>query len=510
MTHPFVFARTTPNHPAVIIAESGATLSYAELEARANRTAHLLRSLGLQRGDVVAAVLENGLDMFDIAWATQRAGLYITAISTRLTAEEADYIVRDSGAKAFLTSAQAGPVADELGALLGDLHLLMANGARGPYRSWEEAAAPFPATPIPDESAGELMLYSSGTTGRPKGVKRALSDGGILPMPAMGALLTHVYGANQSSVYLCPAPLYHAAPLGWTMLCHRVGMTVVVLEKFDPEAVLAAIERYGVTHGQFVPTHFIRLLKLAEAERAAHDVSSLKAVVHAAAPCPVPVKEAMMDWWGPILHEYYAATEGNGFTAIGPDDWRRKPGSVGKAMGCEIHACDEEGDPLPAGQTGQIFFAGGPRFEYHNDPAKTAESTNKHGWTSLGDVGHIDEEGFLFLTDRKSFMIITGGVNVYPQEIENLLVTHPKVMDVAVIGAPDEDLGEKVVAVIQPMDAADAGPALADELRAYCREHLSGVKTPRQFDFIDELPRHPTGKLYKRLLRDRYWAKTDS
>jgi acyl-CoA synthetase (AMP-forming)/AMP-acid ligase II len=507
MTHPTVFAQTMPDKAAVIMAESGVVVTYAELEARSNRTAHLLRSLGLKRGDCVAAMLDNGPEMFDLAWAAQRAGLHFTAISTRLTPGEADYIVRDSGAGAFFASPRIGPVVDELASGLGDLPLFMSAPAHPPFAAWEEAMAAFPDTPIADQSPGELMLYSSGTTGRPKGVRRALSDGGILDLPVMVKLLTDVYGATAESVYLCPAPLYHAAPLGWTMMCHRLGMTVVVMEKFDAEAVLRFVEKYGVTHGQFVPTHFTRMLKLPEEVRGRYDLSSLAAVVHAAAPCPIPVKEAMMEWWGPILHEYYAATEGNGFTAIGPEEWMRKKGSVGRAMGCQIHACDEAGDPLPANRTGKIFFAGGARFEYHNDPAKTAETFNKHGWSTLGDVGHLDEDGYVFLTDRATFMIISGGVNVYPQEIENLLVTHPAVMDVAVIGAPDEEMGEKVVAVVQPLDPGAAGPELAEELRAFCRASLSGVKVPRQFDFTDELPRHPTGKLYKRLLRDRYWGK---
>jgi len=507
MTHPTIFARTTPEKPAVVMAESGSVLTYAELEARSNRTAHLLRSLGLHRGDCVAAMLDNCTEMFELAWATHRAGLYFTAISTRLTKVEADYILRDCGAKAFFVSPRIGTVTDELAAGLSDLALFMSAPARPPFRSWEEACASLPETPIADESAGDVMLYSSGTTGRPKGVRRALSDDSILVPPAMVGLLTDAYGATQESIYLCPAPLYHAAPLGWSMMCHRLGMTVLVMEKFDAETVLRLIEQYRVTHGQFVPTHFTRMLKLPAETRNRHDVSSLKTVFHAAAPCPIPVKEAMMEWWGPILHEYYAGTEGNGFTSIGPAEWMLKKGSVGRAMGCDIYVCDDQGDPLPANSTGRIFFSGGAGFAYYNDPVKTAETFNKHGWSTLGDVGHLDEDGYVFLTDRATFMIISGGVNIYPQEIENLLVTHPKVMDVAVIGAPDEEMGEKVVAIIQPVDIADSGPELAEELRVFCRASLSGVKVPRQFDFTEELPRHPTGKLYKRLLRDRYWGK---
>ncbi|MFM5894539.1 MAG: AMP-binding protein, partial [Novosphingobium sp.] len=315
------------------------------------------------------------------------------------------------------------------------------------------------------------------------------------------------YGLSDRTVYLSPAPLYHAAPLRWSMTVHKIGGTVVVMEKFDPEAALAAIEKYKVTDSQFVPTHFVRMLKLPEEVRAKYDVSSLKCAIHAAAPCPVPIKQAMIEWWGPVLYEYYAGTEGNGSTFITSHEWLDHPGSVGKALSGILHVCDEDGDEVPRGTEGQIFFEpteGMTPFEYHNDPAKTADSKNKHGWSSLGDVGYQDADGYLFLTDRKSFMIISGGVNIYPQEIENLLVLHPKVADAAVIGAPDPDMGEKVVAVVQPMDMVDAGPAFAEELTAYLAPQLSRVKMPRQIDFREQLPRELTGKLYKRLLRDEY------
>ncbi|WP_145204546.1 acyl-CoA synthetase [Sphingobium sp. B2] len=507
MSHPFIFARTTPDKPAVILTPSMRQISYRELEESANRTAHLFRSLGLQRGDNVAVVLENCLEIFSIASAADRAGLYITTISTHLTAEETEYIIRDSETKLVFTSPQAGTVVEQIAARLQDLPLYMTRDAKVPFRDWSAEAAQFPATPIADEAAGGYMLYSSGTTGRPKGIKRPLPDTGIMTQPMIAPLLTQVYGADQDTVYLNPAPLYHASPLGWTMMVHRVGGTVIVMEKFDAAEALKAIEQFKVTIAQFVPTHFNRLLRLPDDVRARYDVSSLKCVFHAASPCPVPVKEAMLDWWGPIIHEFYAGTEGNGITAITPHEWREKKGSVGRALGCQIFACGEDGEPVASGEEGLIYFAGGSTFEYHNDPAKTMESRNHHGWSTLGDVGRIDEDGFLFLTDRKSFMIISGGVNIYPQEIESLLVTHPRVKDVAVIGAPDQDMGEKVVAVVEPADPDDAGEELAEELRLFCRQHLSGVKVPRKFDFIDVLPRLPTGKLSKRDLRERYWTK---
>jgi acyl-CoA synthetase (AMP-forming)/AMP-acid ligase II len=314
------------------------------------------------------------------------------------------------------------------------------------------------------------------------------------------------FGFAADTVYLSPAPLYHAAPLRWSLTVHRLGGTVVCMEKFDPEFALHLIERHRVTESQWVPTHFVRMLKLDETVRHRYDLSSLRCAVHAAAPCPVPVKRAMIDWWGPILREYYAGTEGNGFTFISSPEWLQRPGSVGRALLGVIRVCDEQGDEVPRGTEGQVFFEGASTFAYHNDPDKTRDATNKHGWTSLGDVGWQDDDGYLFLTDRKSFMIISGGVNIYPQEIENLLVTHPKVADVAVIGAPDADMGERVVAVVQPVDIDQAGPALADELLQWLAPQLSRVKIPRQIDFRADLPREPTGKLFKRLLRDEYKA----
>ena len=507
--HPKTHAQTNPDRPAYVMAGTGEAVTYRQLDERSNQGAHLLRQLGLKVGDVIALFMDNSPRYFEIAWAAQRSGLYYTCISSKLTASEVEYVVKDCGAQVFITSASMGEVADQMPPLIPGVKLYMTGGARGPYEDFEAAREPMPTTPIADETAGSDMLYSSGTTGRPKGVKPALSGD---PIDAPGPLLMMamgLFGFTGDSVYLSPAPLYHAAPLRWCMVVQRLGGTVIVMERFDPEQALALIEQHRCDVGQFVPTHFVRMLKLPEAVRAKYDVSSMRSAVHAAAPCPVPVKEAMMGWWGPVIYEYYAGTEGNGFCFIGPDDWMSHKGSVGRAMLGELRICDEAGDPLPARAEGTVYFANGPAVNYHNAPEKTAESYNKHGWTTLGDVGWMDEEGFLYLTDRKSFMIISGGVNIYPQEIENLLVGHPKVADAAVVGAPDEEMGEKVVAVIQPMEWANAGPELAEELAAFTRAHLSHVKAPRLIDFMEELPRHPTGKLYKRLIRDAYWGKTD-
>jgi long-chain acyl-CoA synthetase len=510
--HPSHHAKTHPDKPAWIMAASGETVTYGQLEARSNQGAHLFRSLGLVAGDGVALFMDNSPRYYELLWAAQRSGLRFTCVSSKLTAGEVEYIVGDSEAKVLIVSAGVAAVAQEVAPLVQGVTLFMVDGVRPPYQSFEVARAAMPETPIADETAGGAMLYSSGTTGRPKGVRRGgWQESGAFDAPnGLAVMGQAMYGWTADSVYLSPAPLYHAAPLGWSMALLSTGGTVILMEKFEPEAALAYIEKYKVTTAQWVPTHFVRMLKLPAETRAKYDLSSLKSVFHAAAPCPVPVKQAMIDWWGPIINEYYAGTEGNGFTAINSEEWLTKKGSVGRAIMGEVKICDEAGDPVPPRTEGTVYFAGGGEFEYHNDPAKTAESRNKHGWTTLGDVGWLDEDGYLFLTDRKSFMIISGGVNIYPQEIENLLVTHPKVADVAVVGAPHEEMGEQVVAVIQPVDWAEAGDALAAELSAFARANLSHVKAPRRIDFMAELPRHPTGKLYKRLIRDAYWGKKDS
>jgi long-chain acyl-CoA synthetase len=505
--HPCVYARATPDKPAYIMASSGHVVTYRELDERSNRGAQLFRSLGLQVGDGVAIMAENHPQYLEVVWAAQRSGLVYTAISSRLTASEAEYIVKDSGTKALIVTHALSAVALDLAPRLAGVTLLSLDGELGPYAAFDAARDAFPPTPVAHETPGGAMLYSSGTTGQPKGVKRPLPGGSLVEHEGLTGMARELYGMDETTVYLSPAPLYHAAPLNWSMNINRLGGTAIIMEKFDAEQCLALIQRYAVTHAQFVPTHFVRMLKLPADVRAAYDHSSLRSVFHAAAPCPVPVKEQMMAWWGPIIHEYYAGTEGNGMTVIGPEDWLAHKGSVGRARASEVKICDDDGEPLPPRTEGLVYFAGGGQFDYHNAPGKVADSTNRHGWTTLGDVGWVDEEGYLYLTDRKSFMIISGGVNIYPQEIENLLITHPKVADAAVVGAPDLEMGERVVAVIQPLAWGDAGDELRAELTAFCRANLSGVKLPRQIDFMEELPRHPTGKLYKRLIRDAYWEK---
>jgi long-chain acyl-CoA synthetase len=505
--YPGEHARHMPEKPAYVMAGSGEVVTYGQLDARSNRCARLFRSLGLQPGDGIAFCLENHPRFLEIAWAAQRSGLYYTPISSRLTAGEIAYVVNDCGARVFLTSAhKAGEAAGLLEHIPRAPARLVLDGGADGYASYEDSLRSQPAEPLPDEREGQDMLYSSGTTGRPKGVRFPLSGQPAGTPPPLLQLMSHLYATGPDSVYLSPAPLYHAAPMRFCMALHRLGATAVIMEKFEPREALRLIERHRVTHSQWVPTMFVRMLKLPEEERARHDLSSLRVAVHAAAPCPIPVKEQMIAWWGPILHEYYAGTEGNGFTAIDSADWLSHRGSVGRALLGEVHIVGPEGRELPAGEIGTVYFAGGASFEYHNDPSKTAASHNEKGWSTLGDIGYVDVEGYLYLTDRQANMIISGGVNIYPQEAENVLVTHPKVADVAVFGVPNPDLGEEVKAVVQPLDMSAAGPDLERELLEFCRGQLARYKCPRSIDFEAELPRHPTGKLYKRLLKDRYWG----
>ena len=510
--HPTAIARNAPDKLAVIMAESGEKLTFGELDARSNQGAQLFRSLGMTVGEGIAIFMENNLRYLELCWAAQRAGLYFTCVSSRLTAGEIEYIVKDCGAKALIAGSTLARTALEVAPLIPGVRLFMVGEAVAPYQGYEAAIAEMPSTPVADETAGAAMLYSSGTTGRPKGVRQPLSGQPIdAPNPLLG-LVTMLYGIDASSIYLTPAPLYHAAPLHYSMTAQRLGATVVVMEHFDAEAALRTIERYNVTASQWVPTMFVRMLKMPEETRLKYDVSSLKCAIHAAAPCPIEVKRKMIEWWGPVLHEYYAGTEGNGMCYVSSEEWLKRPGTVGKSLLSPVHICDEQGNELSVGEEGIIYFASAAQFSYHNDAKKTAESRHPQHpeWSTLGDIGKLDADGYLYLTDRKAFMIISGGVNIYPQEAENILINHPKVADVAVIGVPNEDFGEEVKAVVQPLDWADAGPQLADELIGWCRERLSPIKCPRSIDFDPELPRHPTGKLYKRLIRDRYWGNRES
>ena len=458
----------------------------------------------------MAFCLENHPRLLEVAWGCHYAGLRYTAASSRLTSDELAYVLDDCDAQAFITSRYKADQAAELVGPTDHLKLrLMLDGVIDGYESYEPAVASQPIEPLPDRREGGDMLYSSGTTGRPKGVKQPIEPLPLGEAPALVPLLSFLFGFTPESVYLSPAPMYHAAPLRFSMSLQRLGSTVVIMEHFDAEAALVAIERYHVTDSQWVPTMFVRMLKLDAATRARYDVSSLRSAVHAAAPCPVEVKRQMIEWWGPILHEYYAGTEGNGFVYCTSEQWLAHPGTVGTAITGIVHVVGEDGHDCPAGEQGSVYFEGGASFEYHKDAAKTESTRNERGWTTLGDVGYLDADNFLYLTDRKAHMIISGGVNVYPQEAENVLIGHPQVVDVAVFGIPHDEYGEEVKAVVQPvtMPAAPSdADALARDLIAYCRTYLSDIKCPRSIDFREELPRHPTGKLYTRLLKDEYWV----
>ncbi len=511
--YPGAHAAERPEHPAIIMAGSGEIITYAQLDEEANRLSHVFHDMGLRPGDHIAFCLENHPRFLPICWGAQYAGLIYTAVSSRLTTDEMEYIIGNCEARAFITSPYKASQAAELRDRMPGVGLrLMVDDPIDGYDSYDDTVAAASAEPLPDRVAGTDMLYSSGTTGRPKGVS---TNAPSVPLEAAGngvSVLAPLFAMSSDTVYLSPAPLYHAAPLRFCMGIHILGGTVVVMEHFDAENYLRLVQEYRITQTQVVPTMFVRMLKLPEQVRRRYDVSSIVAVIHAAAPCPVDVKRRMIDWWGPVLHEYYAGTEANGFVYCNSEQWLAHPGTVGQAVLGVIHIVDDEGNEVPVGQEGTVYFDGAGTFEYHGDPEKTAESRLANGWSTLGDVGRVDEDGFLHLTDRKAYMIISGGVNIYPQEAENILTMHPEVVDVAVIGVPNEDFGEEVKAVVQPvaMPADDeAAGRLERELIAYCREQLADVKCPRTVDFRDELPRHPTGKLYKRLLKDEYWAKSN-
>ena len=502
--HPSELSSKFPSKIALAMAETGETLTFKEWDDLSMRASQLFRSLGLERGDHVAILMENDISFLPICFGAKRSGLFFTAISYRLQEEEVEYIVSDCQAKVFVTSINQTSVVEKLN-LANCEKKLMVGGTIPGFESWENLISKQPAEKIEDESNGMQMLYSSGTTGMPKGVLRPLPDGPYDSGAEGPNLIAALYGVTDQSIYLTPAPLYHSAPLTFTMAMMSMGTGCVVMKQFDPEKALATIEKYSVTHSQWVPTMFVRMLKLDERVRSKYNLSSLECAIHAAAPCPIPIKQQMIDWWGPCINEYYAGTEGNGFVAISSEQWLSHKGSVGQPLTAQLHIVDEDGNEVGVGESGTVYFEGGGEFEYFNDKEKTSDSRHAKGWSTLGDIGYLDEEGYLYLTDRKSFMIISGGVNIYPQETENLLVTHPRVMDVAVFGVPNEEFGEEVKAVIQPVNWDDVGDELANELIDFCRDNISHIKCPKSIDFEKELPRHPTGKLYKRILKDKYW-----
>ena len=507
--YPGKWAEVTPHKEALIDSGSGAAISHRQLDDCSNQLAQLLWDRGLRRGDHIALFMENDLRFFVAVWAALRSGLYLTPVNRYLTAEEAAYILNDCGAKALVSSARLAEAAEALPGLAPECGTWLAIDGMAGYEDFEQALSLYPAQPLQRQPLGAFMFYSSGTTGRPKGVEHSLSGADVSDDNAHHRFHTQLWGFGEDTVFLSPAPLYHAAPAALSLSAQALGGTAVIMPRFDAEAALAAIERHRVNRSQWVPTMFIRLLRLPQETRTGYDLSSHRVAIHAAAPCPVKVKQRMLDWWGPIIHEYYAGTEANGSTHVGPEEWLRHPGTVGKPLSGAIHICGEDGAELPPGQVGLIYFEQAEHFRYHKDAERTRQAQHPQhaNWTALGDVGYVNEEGYLFLVDRQSFMIISGGVNIYPQEVEDALVLHPKVVDVAVIGVPDELMGEEVKAVVELVHGIAPDPAVERELIEYARRRLAHYKCPKSVDFMDELPRLPTGKLYKGRLKERYWRR---
>ena len=507
-------AHLRPLQPAFIMASTGEAVTYRELEARSNRLAHLFRSRGLRRLDHYSIFMENNNRYLEACGAGERSGLYYTCVNSFLTAGELAYILNNSESRILITSKAKLDIAREAINECPKIELCIVADCKSESDlivGLDEATKGLPKTPIADEWSGTTMLYSSGTTGRPKGILRPLQEVPPSEQLPLFDFLQKLWQYREGMVYLSPAPLYHSAPQAAVNLTIRVGGTVVIMESFDPERYLQLVEQYGITHTQLVPTMFSRMLKLPEEVRSRYDLSTLETAIHAAAPCPAAVKEDMIKWWGPIIHEYYGATEGLGFTACNSEEWLAHRGTVGRVLLGDLHILDENMQPCPKGTPGTVWFKTATPFEYFNDPGRTKEARSEDGsMSTVGDVGYVDDDNFLYLTDRATFMIISGGVNIYPQECENLLITHPKIADAAVFGVPNADLGEEVKAVVQPMPGITPGEELAQELIAFCSQSLSRQKVPRSIDFEAELPRLPTGKLYKRLLRDRYWGNKTS
>ncbi|AEI93725.1 AMP-binding enzyme [Roseobacter litoralis Och 149] len=508
-TYPYQPRAHPRDKPAFIMAATGETVTFGTLETRANQGAHVLRAQGIDAGDHIAILMENRREMLEVCFAADRAGIYYTTISTHLNPDEIGYILADCDARLLVAGDQFVNILTQLAPVQADQCKIMIVGApSGTYPFWSKEVSDQKTTPIPDEAQGLDMLYSSGTTGRPKGIKWPLEKSPPGARTMLIDLLNGLFGYGPDTRYLCPAPLYHAAPLRHAMVTIKMGGTAVIMDRFDAETSLRLIERYKITHSQWVPTMFVRLLKLPEAVRARYDLSSMGMAVHAAAPCPIDIKHDMLAWWGDIIHEYYAGTENNGFSAITSAEWRAHPGSVGRAKLGVVHICNADGHEVSVGTEGEIYFENGQKFAYHGDPEKTRACTNARGWTTLGDIGRLDDDGYLYLTDRKSFLIISGGVNIYPQETEDTLLGHPAVLDAAVIGIPHEDFGEAVHAVVQLLPEHENSQDMAETLMLFCRSKLSALKCPRSIEFRDTLPRSATGKMNKRVLKSDYWDKS--
>lgn len=506
-------ARTQPDKTAVVMADSGRALSFAELDAATRHLARLFDEQGLRASDTVAILMENSVEIIVASLAAQRRGLYFVPVSWHLTAEEIRYIAADSGASALITTAALAPLARVASMAIPALALRLvlselAPGGAPPVVPPGFAAVTLDTTsvaaPPGDEPGGRYMFYSSGTTGRPKGIRPAASGGPFGTGLPIERTLSEFYGFGTATRYLSPGPLYHAGPLGWTLATIALGGTAVIMERFDAARALAAIESHAITHAQFVPTMFVRMLKLPADVRDAYDLSSLRRVIHGAAPCAADVKRRMLDWLGSIIYEFYGASEGICFFAIGPDEWLAHPGSVGRALRGAPHILSDDGAELPTGEIGEVWIETTATFEYHNDPAKTASTTHARGWRTVGDMGWLDADGYLYLADRRTDLIISGGVNIYPREIEEALIMHPAVADVAVIGVPDDDLGQRVLAVVEPRQPATGDDALRASLLDHLATRLGRFKIPREVEFAAILPRLPSGKILRRVLRAQH------
>jgi long-chain acyl-CoA synthetase len=491
-----------------LVAPDGTEVTAGRLAARANQISNGLRALGLERGDTLAVVVPNSVEMMELVLGAQQIGLYLTPINHHLVGPEIAYIVSDSDAKVLVGHerfAGALQIAADEANFPEDRRFAI--GSIPGWRPYSDLTDGQPDTRPEDRTAGAPMHYTSGTTGRPKGVKRALADIDPDEMGALYSMFLMMFGvqAEDGNVHITGSPLYHTAVLLWTTNSLHLGHRVVVMDKWSPEEMLRLIDKHGVTTSHMVPTQFHRLLALPEDVRNKYDMSSLRCMVHAAAPCPIEIKRRMIDWWGDSIMEYYAATEGGG-TIVTAKEWLDRPGTVGKAWtGSEVRIFDDDGNQLPVGQIGTVYMAlAQASFEYKGDPEKT-NANRRDGFFTVGDVGELDDDGYLFLRDRKIDMIISGGVNIYPAEIEGTFLTCPLVGDVAIFGIPNEDWGEAIKAVIEPAEGQEAGPALEAALREFAEANLASYKRPKSYDFTTEMPRDPSGKLYKRKLRDPYW-----
>ena len=502
-------ARTTPDKPAIIMAGSGEVITYADYEARANQAAQLLRGLDLKPLDQIALFMHNTSSYITCKGAAERTGLRYVCVNSHLKVDEVAYIINDSESRVVIAGAELLGVARDLPAMCPNVErwiLSEAGDLEAPFESFEELLSAYPQKPIDDERLGVAMLYSSGTTGRPKGISRPLPEGHPRDTLPVYAFTDMIFRLTADMTYLSTAPLYHSAPHSALSGAIRLGVTSVVMERFDPEQFLVLVEKYKITTTQVVPTMLSRIMRLPEEVLAAYDVSTLKTVVHGAAPCPPQLKQAIIDRWGPVMYEYYGATEGHGFCMSDSEEWLARPGTVGKAVLGELVIRDENGNDCPPGKEGVIWFRGATNFYYKGDEERTAAATDENGtMATVEDVGYLDEDGYLYLTDRKTHMIISGGVNIYPQEVEDLILSHPEILDAAVIGVPDQDLGEQVKAVVIRTASEKSDADLEHELIDYCIQRAARFKCPRTVEFVSDLPRTPAGKLQKKALRATYW-----